>query len=79
MASGFAGIFLVATNPVDILTYAVGNFPACRGSVLLVLVRFLIQRVFVSYWANILMSIHGMCMPILLENMGTRNCLSGVV
>lgn len=26
MASGFAGIFLVATNPVDILTYAVWKF-----------------------------------------------------
>ena len=26
MASGFDGIFLVATNPVDILTYAVWKF-----------------------------------------------------
>ena len=26
MSSGFAGIFLVATNPVDILTYAVWKF-----------------------------------------------------
>ena len=34
MASGFDGIFLVATNPVDILTYATWKFsglPANRA------------------------------------------------
>lgn len=34
MANGFNGIFLVATNPCDIITGRYGSFPACRAAVL---------------------------------------------
>lgn len=32
MANGFNGIFLVATNPCDIITGRYGSFPACRAA-----------------------------------------------
>ncbi len=44
--SGFDGIFLVATNPVDILTYAVWKFSGFQKNESLVQARFWILHVF---------------------------------
>ncbi|EMP72331.1 L-lactate dehydrogenase [Streptococcus sobrinus DSM 20742 = ATCC 33478] len=75
--SGFNGIFLVAANPVDVLTYATWKFQASLKNVLSVPVLLWTQLVSVKPWLKNLMSMLVLSTPTSWVNTVTQNLLFG--
>ena len=77
VASGFDGIFLVAANPVDVLTYSTWKFSGFPKERVIGSVHHLTQLVSVKLWQlkSVLMLVQSM--PISWVNMVTQSSLFG--